>query len=167
MRQFLLFLVILLVPSITTLSLAEEVDSKSRSKLTVEQLEELTQEMSETTMSPYCPGRTISSCPSIQARELRQQIYDWFRQGYSKRAVMNQLLAIYGEEVRGMPKSKGFGRMAWIAPGIFVLLGILFIVLYLKRRGLNQVTAFDDQLKVDEALIKKVNAELLERQSGK
>lgn len=159
MRQFLLISLILPAFGLIFFSaaLAQGLSNSA------EQLEKLTQEISETTMSPYCPGRTISSCPSIQARELREQIYDWFAQGYSRKAVMNQLFTIYGEEVRGMPKTVGFGRMAWIAPGLFVLLGGLFISFYLKRRGLHIESPLKRSEVVDDEMVTRIETELLER----
>jgi cytochrome c-type biogenesis protein CcmH/NrfF len=149
----------------SSLSLAYAQDAKSSKSLSAEEIEKITQEISETAMSPFCPGRTISSCPSGQARELRQQITSWLSQGYSRKAVMNQLLNIYGEDVRGMPRKEGFGIMAWIVPALFVLLSVLFVVLLLK--SLNSRGQFhesrDEQKELGEESIKMVEQELNKR----
>lgn len=91
------------------------------------------QALSENVMSPFCPGRTVSSCPSPQARELRTQIHSWVEAGYTDEAVRNQLLMIYGEDVRGAPQSEGFGLVGWLAPAAFVLLGGVIMILKLNR----------------------------------
>ncbi len=100
----------------------------SASSIAVAQdLDDLTREISDTTMSPYCPGMTISACPSPRARELRVQIKDWFKQGYSKKAVKNQLKIAFGKDIYGMPEVKGFGIFAWAFPILFILVGLALI----------------------------------------
>ncbi|MCB0322046.1 MAG: cytochrome c-type biogenesis protein CcmH [Bdellovibrionales bacterium] len=100
---------------------------------TEHELELIAQEISEETMSPFCPGRTISACPSSQARELRLQILRWLREGYSPLAVRNQLVTIYGDDVIGAPPHDGFGWVAWLAPAVFVVVCLGLIGIALKR----------------------------------
>ena len=100
----------------------------SSSLLAVAQnLDDLTREIADTTMSPYCPGMTISACPSPKARDLRGQIKTWFEQGYTKKAVRNQLKIAFGKEINGMPDKKGFGLFAWAFPIVFILIGLFLI----------------------------------------
>ena len=87
-------------------------------------------------MSPYCPGMTISACPSPRARDLRVQIKNWFEQGYSKKAVKNQLKIAYGKDIYGMPDTKGFGLLAWALPMLFILVGLFLI--YRVYRNTNR-----------------------------
>ena len=98
-----------------------------------DQLDLTAQAISETSMSPFCPGRTISSCPSPQARELRGQIHTWLQQGYSPDAVRNQLLLIYGEDVRGTPQTEGFGIVGWVMPAVFVVLSLALVFVKLRK----------------------------------
>jgi len=98
-----------------------------------DKLELEAQAISETSMSPFCPGRTISSCPSPQARELRGQIHTWLQQGYSPEAVKNQLLLIYGEDVRGTPQTEGFGIVGWTMPAVFVILSLALVFIKLRK----------------------------------
>lgn len=121
--------------------------------------EQIAQKISETTMSPFCPGRTISSCPSSEARNLRDKIIDWLDHGYSEQAVRNQLTMIYGKEVTGRPDFYGFGLMAWIVPSLFVLLGLLTMSIWLRRsrnkssqfvkQGEGQQTKFNDLIQAE------------------
>ncbi len=134
-------------------------NSVSAETMSPEQLETAAQAISETSMSPFCPGRTISSCPSPQARDLRGQIHTWLSQGYSEEAVRNQLLLIYGEDVRGTPQSEGFGLVGWTMPAVFVLLSVALLFLKLRRmksekRPPEQAIALDAdaERRVDEAL---------------
>ena len=56
----------------------------------------ITQEISDNVMSPFCPGLTLSACPSPQAKDLRLEIKSLLENGYSKEAVINQLKITYG-----------------------------------------------------------------------
>ncbi len=103
------------------------------------QLERLAQTIGETTMSPFCPGRTISSCPSPQARELRDQIRGWLGQGYSEAGVRNQLRVVYGEEVRGTPPPSGWlGELGWYAPLGFVIVSLVLVTWKIGRMNRHE-----------------------------
>ncbi len=125
------------------------------------------QDISDSVMSPFCPGRTLSSCPSPQARDLRAQISVWLKQGYSENGVRNQLLTIYGEDVRGTPKNEGFGLFGWTAPFIFVLL-LLLGMIYSLTRLRSSVTEpagnlHSPDLAKEAKVYKRIEQELKER----
>lgn len=82
-------------------------------------------------MSPFCPGRTLSSCPSPQAAELVQWIVTQEAAGATKEEVLEILVERWGEEILGAPPAKGITLWAYIFPVLgFVLLGgVAFVVL--------------------------------------
>mgnify|MGYP000511708686 CR=1 FL=1 len=86
--------------------------SQSESQL----LDVRTQAISDSVMSPYCPGRTLSACPSDQARILRSKIFGWLKDGTSDEAVYSQLKSLFGQEIEGAPEAKGFGLVGWVMP---------------------------------------------------
>lgn len=92
------------------------------------------QYLSDNLMSPYCPGLTISSCPSPQAGELREEMRGMLKAGYSVEAVRNQLKMRFGDKILGAPRAQGIGLLIWIIPAFFVLLGFLVIGVFLRRR---------------------------------
>jgi cytochrome c-type biogenesis protein CcmH/NrfF len=55
--------------------------------------EALTVELSHDLMSPYCPGRTIASCPSPQARKLEAQILEQAEHGKTRVEIEEDLAA--------------------------------------------------------------------------
>lgn len=87
----------------------------------------------ETVMSPYCPGRTISNCPSPQADELRVQIKDRLASGHAPDDVKEELYATFGDDLRTVPRARGFGLLAWIVPGIGFLAGGWAIAVWMGR----------------------------------
>ncbi len=67
-------------------------------------------------MSPYCPGRTLSSCPSPQAAELVQWIAMQEAAGASKDEIIEILIERHGEEILGAPPAEGITLWAYIFP---------------------------------------------------
>lgn len=117
------------------LSLETESDiiDNNTNGLVDEKILEKTQRISESVMSPYCPGRTLSSCPSPDARSLRTEISTWLTRGYSEEAVHRQLKGMFGYSVQGEPETKGFGIFAWTAPFVIILFLALLLFFILKR----------------------------------
>lgn len=63
--------------------------------------EQLTRDLSNDLMSPYCPGRTISSCPSEQARKLEDYIMEQAEAGKSREEIETILVGRFGREKLG------------------------------------------------------------------
>ncbi|MEZ4450081.1 MAG: cytochrome c-type biogenesis protein CcmH [Nannocystaceae bacterium] len=58
-----------------------------------EAAEALTTELSHDLMSPYCPGRTIATCPSPQARKLEREIMAKAESGMTRQEIEAELVA--------------------------------------------------------------------------
>jgi cytochrome c-type biogenesis protein CcmH len=84
-------------------------------------------------MSPFCPGRTLETCPSAGADALKDSIRVWLAEGQSQSAVMERLYQLYGDEVRAKPELNGFGIVGWVLPGALIVLGGVVIVVRLRR----------------------------------
>jgi cytochrome c-type biogenesis protein CcmH/NrfF len=90
--------------------------------------------ISETIMSPFCPGLTLHDCPSDAASDLRSEIKGWAAAGWSEDRIITRLEDEYGSEtIRATPPTRGIGLVAWLLPGLFLFAG-LGIALTLGRR---------------------------------
>ena len=67
-------------------------------------------------MSPYCPGRTLASCPSPQASELIQWISMQEAAGASEDEVVEMLIEQFGEEILAAPPAEGITLWAYVFP---------------------------------------------------
>jgi len=67
-------------------------------------------------MSPFCPGRTVSSCPSPQAGELIQWIQVQEAAGATEEEVVEMLIERFGEEILGAPPAEGITLWAYVFP---------------------------------------------------
>ena len=97
------------------------------------QISQKVNDLSDIIMSPFCPGRTLSACPSNDARLLKEQLLKWFSEGLSETQIKQRLVNIYGEEVLSLPTLHGFGIFAWLVPLLFVISGGLFIFSFIKK----------------------------------
>lgn len=110
----------------------------------------------ESVTSPFCPGRLLKDCPSSSAAELKETIRLKVKEGESIEQILDYLFALYGEELRASPEMTGFGVFAWITPFVFLLLGAMVIILWLKTRQSEEVVV----TAVDEETRKQVESEL-------
>ncbi len=92
------------------------------------QAEALATELSHDLMSPYCPGRTIATCPSPQARKLEAHILEQAQQGKS-RLEIETALADRFPDIRGY-----VGRPEIIyGTAVVALIAIIGLVLVGRR----------------------------------
>jgi cytochrome c-type biogenesis protein CcmH/NrfF len=121
-----------------------------------DEIENTTQSISEVVMSPYCPGRTLSSCPSEDARKLRFQISEWLKKGYSEAAVKRQLIGIYGKDVIGEPSFVGFGKIAWLSPYVIIILCLILLIRFLRKDQNKKIelTMIEDDTSIETKLKK-------------
>ncbi|MEZ4753813.1 MAG: cytochrome c-type biogenesis protein CcmH [Bdellovibrionota bacterium] len=87
-----------------------------------------------TVLSPYCPGRLLSHCPSSSADQLKLRIYEDLNQGKSNDQIINELYAEFGEDIRATPEFSGFGIIGWLMPALFLLIGFLLIFRFVKKQ---------------------------------
>jgi cytochrome c-type biogenesis protein CcmH len=111
-------------------------------------------------MSPFCPGLTVAACPSPGAEQMRQQVRARLARGESRAAIVDALVAVYGEELLGAPPAKRWGLALWIPPAVILLAGGTLLTVWLRRRGAQReavppvVTATDpaDRARLEAAL---------------
>lgn len=63
--------------------------------------ERVLSDLSNELMSPYCPGRTIASCPSDQARKLEDHILAEAQAGKSREEIEQSLVQRFGPQIIG------------------------------------------------------------------
>jgi len=91
-------------------------------------------DLSREIMSPFCPGLTMLDCPSPGAAEVREWIAGELKAGATRNDIIDQLYDQYGEVVLPAPRARGFGLVVWALPGIFLLAGAGFIIVWARRR---------------------------------
>lgn len=127
-----------LLPSLLLLLLAATPGSGQRPPSTGEPLEIHPEAKAaiDGLWSPYCPGFMLEVCTSSGGAMLRDSIQRMAERGMSSEAMIEVIVADYGEEWRAEPLRSGAGLWAWlIPPGILVVgLGLVGIVLARRQR---------------------------------
>jgi cytochrome c-type biogenesis protein CcmH/NrfF len=63
------------------------------SSLVVAQEGSVAKDVVDHVMSPFCPGKVLSDCPSPQAAEWRVDVHRWAEEGASESEIMSRLQA--------------------------------------------------------------------------
>lgn len=103
---------------------AQTVLPPEKEKLAVEAMSRL--------KSPYTAFHTVDMCPSAAA--LRDSIRVMAANGMTTEAIVEDVVARHGEQLRILPKRSGVGLWAWIATPLVLLIGAGLIA-YRVRGG--------------------------------
>ncbi len=93
-------------------------------------------DLSAELMSPFCPGRTLSECPSPQADTLRMWLIVQEAAGRERAEVEAELYESYGDAILAAPRAEGFGIAAYAIPVAAFLAGGAMLALFLRRQTL-------------------------------
>jgi len=88
----------------------------------------------EAVLSPFCPGRLLRDCPSTAAQELKDKIRGMVVEGKPRGEIENYLFALYGDTIRSVPPKHGFGNVAWWGPGVFLVIGLGILGVWLRSK---------------------------------
>lgn len=90
--------------------------------------------MAHDLMSPFCPGRTLASCPSPQADQLRQWILFQAAAGQTRAQIEEALFDRFGDVMLSQPKTDtGWGVSAYVIPIAGFFLGLGLVAFFIKR----------------------------------
>jgi cytochrome c-type biogenesis protein CcmH len=83
---------------------------------------------------PGCTdSMTADYCPLPTAYDARAEIYELLKQGKNKDEVLSFLIDKYGERILASPARKGFNLIAWVMPGIAILVGGIVMAIFVRR----------------------------------
>jgi cytochrome c-type biogenesis protein CcmH len=115
-------------------------------------------EIYNTVMSPFCPGRLLANCPSAEAADLRNSVKEQLAAGATKDQVLEELYAVWGEEVLGAPR----GPVAWMVPIGVLVLGALLLIVWLGRTSRRMQMTQPERSGLDSVAEQRLQAELFE-----
>jgi cytochrome c-type biogenesis protein CcmH/NrfF len=97
------------------------------------------QDIVRSTMSPFCPGRTLATCPSPRAGEWRQDIDRWVAEGVPTEEIRRRLEARVDGDLSGQPSAP----LGWLTPVLIVAGAAGVLVYVLRRLARNDSTGSD------------------------
>lgn len=109
------------------------------------------------TLSPFCPGKTLDSCPSPRAGEWRRDIRDWVEDGVPEPEIRDRLQSRVPTFDLNIPPVKS----GWVIPAIAVVLSTLWFVVMARRfRGRGKQSAPTEAPPADQDLDARLDEEL-------
>jgi cytochrome c-type biogenesis protein CcmH/NrfF len=122
------------------------------------QAESLARDIAAEMPSPYCPGRSIASCPSQPARELEDDILVLAQQGKDRQEIEMILVKRFGEEKMG----KAHQTEIIVAIILAAVLALGAIVM-MARKWLRPATTVAEPAVAEPSPLAKVSADELDR----
>lgn len=127
---------------------------------TTQESHDRAQRIAHSVLSPFCPGRLLSDCPSTSARELKENILQKIAEGASDESVYEFLYATYGDDIRSTPSTSGIGAIAWFMPAVFVLGGLVLIIVWLSFRRKEAPAAAAAPETISQELKERIEREI-------
>jgi cytochrome c-type biogenesis protein CcmH len=85
-----------------------------------------------------CQNQTIAGSNAELAKDLRKITYDMVQEGKSYDDVVAFMTKRYGDFVMYRPPFKLRTALLWIGPGVFLILGMWFMLRYVRSRNSSQ-----------------------------
>ena len=131
-------------------STASAVDSATEAALAADPgAEKRLQHLSEELRCLVCQNQTIADSNAELAQDLRREIRGMIGDGKSDKEIIDFMVVRYGDFVLYRPPVKGITLLLWGGPVALMLLGLVVLLRYLRRRAAR--VADDAPLSADEA----------------
>lgn len=81
-----------------------------------------------------CQNQTIADSNAELAADLRRQVYEMLQQGKSRQEIIRFMTDRYGDFVLYKPPFKGKTSILWLAPVVFLLIGLITVFFFIRRK---------------------------------
>jgi cytochrome c-type biogenesis protein CcmH len=120
------------------------------------QQEEAYQVLIEELRCLVCQNQTIADSNADLAKDLRRQVYEMLQQGKSKDEIATFMTERYGDFVLYNPPFKAKTGVLWIGPVIFLLIGLIMLIVFTRRKKVFVNIKLSDEEQAKKAKIKKL-----------
>lgn len=93
-----------------------------------------THELASRIRCPVCQGHSIADSPSETARNMLALVRAMVAAGYVEDQVFVYFESRYGEFIRLLPRAEGINLLVWAIPLAALLLGLVVVVVFLRRK---------------------------------
>lgn len=97
-------------------------------------LEARAREISQILRCPVCQGENIDDSHADKAKDIRIYVRDMLLEGYDDAAVIEKVVAGFGEEVLFEPKREGWNLLLWGAGPLMLIFGGVAGARYVRAR---------------------------------
>lgn len=113
--------------------------------------------LSEDLRCLVCQNESLAGSRADFANDLRREIREQMQANKSDKEIVDFLVARYGDFVLYRPPMKPTTIFLWFGPFVFLIIGAIILVVYLKRRRkqIEEPALSEQQRKQAEALLKE------------
>jgi cytochrome c-type biogenesis protein CcmH len=125
-----------------TLALQAKVESREFAN---EQMEEDYNTLVAELRCLVCQNQNLADSNAELAQDMRAKVYSMLNEGKSKAEIADFMVARYGDFVLYRPPVKSSTFMLWFGPFIFLLIGALIAISYVRRQSNSKQSVVDTQ----------------------
>jgi len=97
--------------------------------VTADEVNEVAREL----FCPTCESTPLDVCPTQTCQDWRDVIRQQLEEGQSKEEIKAYFTANFGPQVLAEPPQQGFNLTVWVVPVVLIIVGGVFLALYLRR----------------------------------
>ncbi|MBX6377685.1 MAG: cytochrome c-type biogenesis protein CcmH [Clostridia bacterium] len=90
---------------------------------------------------PVCEGQSVAESNTSVALDIKEDIRRQLAAGRTRREILDDYAARYGDWILNAPPARGFALAAWLVPVLALLCGVVVLGLYVRGRGTAGGTA--------------------------
>src|SRR5512136_2653832 len=84
-------------------------------------------------MAPCCWAQQVSLHQSPAADEIRTNIRKLLAEGKTSQQILDIYVAEYGDRILAEPPDRGFSRLIYVAPWVFLVVSVGLVVVVVRR----------------------------------
>jgi cytochrome c-type biogenesis protein CcmH len=84
-------------------------------------------------MAPCCWAQQVSVHQSPAADEIKQNIRRLLAEGKTSQQILDVYVAEYGDRILAEPPARGFSRLIYVAPWVFLVASVGLVVVVIRR----------------------------------
>jgi cytochrome c-type biogenesis protein CcmH len=114
-------------------------------------------------MAPCCWAQQVSLHQSPAADDIKRNIRRLLEEGKTSQQILDIYVAEYGDRILSEPPARGFSRLIYVAPWVFLVGSVGLVVMVIRRlRAVSPATARTEQAAAspDEAEAERIDEEL-------
>lgn len=91
-------------------------------------------------VAPCCWNAVVAEHDSEASRKIKEEIRLRLSRGESQKDILAYFEREYGERILASPKNEGIGKLFWVMPFIFIIMGTLLVVFFLRSKPSQPIT---------------------------
>ncbi|MFH2131471.1 MAG: cytochrome c-type biogenesis protein [bacterium] len=107
---------------------------------------------------PTCQAMSVKESDAGISLNMKQRIRELLEEGKSEEEILRFFVDRYGEWILRSPKKEGFSLLLWTMPGLIIVITVLLLFQYLRKK--SRMTTIPDTRPLSEDEQRQVEKDL-------